>query len=100
MNAMDEENAGFGTLDGAGFGVSSGVGMACEGTLEGDGLSEGQRVGRYVVVRDVNGQRHAVAAGAVAALRETDEGSLLLLPGGRLLHVPQSMHTVMRWLCN
>ena len=61
-------------------------------------LEEGARIGRFLVVRDVEGQRHAVAIGAVSALGETDQGVILLLPGGRLIHVPEPMERVLRWL--
>ncbi len=61
-------------------------------------LREGERVGRYVVVRDVDGRLHALSAGAVSAICETDEGSLLLLPGGRTVHVNHSLPTVLGWL--
>ncbi len=61
-------------------------------------LEEGQRVGRFLVLRDVEGQRHAVAIGAVSALGETDHGVILLLPGGRLIQVPQSMECMLGWL--
>ena len=61
-------------------------------------LSEGERVGRFVVLRDLDGRVHAVAAGSVAAVCETDDGALLMLPGARLLHVPQPMAVVLGWL--
>jgi len=54
-------------------------------------LEDGQRVGRYLVLRDIDGRRHAVAAGAVSALCETDDGVVLMLPGGKLVHVPVAM---------
>jgi len=61
-------------------------------------LEDGQRIGRFVVLRDLGGQVHAVSAGSVGAVCETDDGSLLLLPGGRLIHVGQSLATVLAWL--
>jgi hypothetical protein len=61
-------------------------------------LDEGERVGRFLIVRDTDGRRHAVAAGAVSVLSETDEGTVLLLPGGRMMHVARSMQRVLRWL--
>jgi len=66
--------------------------------LNGDGLEDGQRVGRYLVIRDVDGRRHAIGAGAVAAVSEVDDGSVLVLPGGRLLQVPWPMEKVLAWL--
>jgi hypothetical protein len=47
-----------------------------------ESLAEGTRVGQFVVLRDIDGRTHAVAAGAVAAICETDDGALLMLPGG------------------
>ena len=62
-------------------------------------LIEGQRVGRYLVLRDLERRVHAVAAGCVTALCETDDGSTLLMrAGGRLLHVPRDLATVLAWL--
>ncbi len=61
-------------------------------------LEDGQRIGRFVVLRDLGGQLHAIAAGSVGAVCETEDGSLLLLPGGRLVHVGQSLATVLVWL--
>ena len=61
-------------------------------------LEDGQRIGRFVVLRDLGGQLHAIAAGSVGAVCETEDGSLLLLPGGRLVHVGQPLATVLAWL--
>ena len=61
-------------------------------------LTEGTRIGRFVVLRDVNGVTHAVAAGSVAAICETDDGALLMLPGGKLVQVPQAVEVVLEWL--
>ena len=64
-------------------------------------LSEGTRVGRFVVVRDLEGQTLAVAAGGGGGggrTPATDEGALLMLPGGRLVHVPRTLETVLGWL--
>ena len=61
-------------------------------------LEEGERVGRFVVVRDVEGRIHALAAGSVAAVCETDDGALLMLPGGRMVHVPRPLRVVLDWL--
>ena len=54
-----------------------------EPEAEEESLVEGMRIGRFVVIRDVEGNRPAVAAAAVAALCETDDGTLLMLPGWR-----------------
>lgn len=61
-------------------------------------LEEGMRVGRFVILRDVNGVTHAMAVGSIAAVCETDDGSLLMLPGGRMVHVPRAMDVVLGWL--
>jgi hypothetical protein len=61
-------------------------------------LDDGTRIGRYVVLRDIDGQRHAIAVSAVVALGETDGDTLLHLPGARTLCVPHSLVTVLAWL--
>ncbi len=61
-------------------------------------LVEGTRIGRFVVLRDLEGRRVAVATGSVAAVAEADDGALLMLPGGRMVQVPQSMERVLAWL--
>jgi hypothetical protein len=61
-------------------------------------LAEGTRVGRFVVLRDLDGKTYAVATGSVAALCETEDGALLMLPGGKMVHVPQPMEVVLGWL--
>ena len=66
--------------------------------MTGFALSEGERVGRFVVLRDRDGLVHAVATGSVGALCETEDGVLLLLPGGRLIHVARPMPIVLAWL--
>ncbi len=62
------------------------------------GLQEGERVGRFLVVRDQDGILHAVAAGAVTVMREVDDGTMLLMSGGRMLSVPRTLRTVLAWL--
>ena len=61
-------------------------------------LEEGTRVGRFVILRDVNGATHAVAISSIAAICGTDDGALLMLPGARMVHVPRSMKTILGWL--
>lgn len=63
-----------------------------------DVLHEGERVGRFVVMRDLDGGTHAVAAGSVAAVCQTDDGCLMMLPGGKLLHVGHPLTTILAWL--
>ena len=66
--------------------------------MSGAALGEGERVGRFVVLRDRDGLLHAVAAGSVGALCETEDSVLLLLPGGRLIYVARPMPVVLAWL--
>ena len=66
--------------------------------MTGAALSEGERVGRFIVLRDRDGHLHAVATGSVGALCETEDGLLMLLPGGRLIHVARPMSVVLAWL--
>ena len=61
-------------------------------------LGEGERVGRYVVLRDHDGHLHAVSAMGVGALCETDDGVMLMLPGSRLIHVRYSLSVILAWL--
>ena len=65
---------------------------------EGD-LEDGARVGRFVVLRDVDGRRHATAVTGILALSDADDGDTLLhLPAGRILRVPYSLTTVLAWV--
>lgn len=61
------------------------------------GDAEGTRIGRYVLIRDQEGCLHALSSSAVAGLRECDDGSLLLLTGGRMLQLAHPMMRVLRW---
>ncbi len=55
--------------------------------------------GRFVIVRDRDGCRKAVARHAVSAVCETEEGgSVLMLPGGRMIQVEEDLDTVLQWL--
>ena len=58
----------------------------------------GTRIGRYVALRDIDGCLYAVSPGAVAVVCETDDGTLLMLPGGRMIQVPRAIGTVLTWL--
>jgi len=60
--------------------------------------TDGERVGRFVIVRDIDGHRHALAALAVSALCETDDGTLLMLPGGKLVRTTLSLPHMLRIL--
>lgn len=63
-----------------------------------DSLEEGDRCGRFVLLRDRDGVWHAIAAAAVAAVRDGDAGTTLLLPGGRIIVTDRPFGTVLRWL--
>lgn len=58
-------------------------------------LEEGERVGRFLVLRDLDGRLHAVSASAIGAMPETDEGTVLALPGARHLHVSWSLEVML-----
>lgn len=60
-------------------------------------LEEGERVGRFVVLRDRDGQLHAISTSGVGAMCESDDGVLLLLPGGRLVNVQRPMSLLLAW---
>lgn len=71
--------------DGAAVRAGAGRGSAAQGSH-----------GRHVVVRDRDGRRTAVTRRAVSAVCETEEGgALLLLPGGRMVHVEEDLDTVL-----
>ncbi|MCI0755658.1 hypothetical protein [Teichococcus vastitatis] len=62
-------------------------------------MTSGTRAGRYLLLRDADGQRHAVALSAALALCELDSGgTVLLLPGGRLLRLDEPLEQVLAWL--
>ena len=62
-------------------------------------VPDGTRVGRYLLLRDVDGRRHALLATAVhAASQEEDGDTMLLLPGGRALRVSVPFANVLGWL--
>lgn len=59
----------------------------------------GTRVGRYLVLRDVDGRKHALSAAAVyAACEEEDGDTVLFLPAGRMLRVNVPLGTLLGWL--
>ncbi|WBV42525.1 hypothetical protein [Pseudoroseomonas cervicalis] len=61
-------------------------------------IAEGQRFGRFVIVRDADGTWQALSVTAVMAACETDTGTVLLLPGGRMLQMPRPLFEVLSWL--
>ena len=75
-----------------------GIPQRADGVVHDDCLEEGERIGRFLILRDQDGCLHAVAAGAVSVLREADDGTLLMVTGGKMLSVPRAMRTVLGWL--
>ncbi|MFC7738645.1 hypothetical protein ACFQX4_23210 [Roseomonas sp. GCM10028921] len=62
-----------------------------------DGLTDGTRIGRFVILRDVDGVRHAVSSGGVQAMGDLDGDTLVHLSGARTLRVPHSLATLLSW---
>ena len=68
------------------------------GTGQGAGAPQAGS-GRYVLVRDRDGRRTALARHAVSAVCEAEDGgTVLLLPGGRVVRVEEDLDTVLGWL--
>ena len=62
-------------------------------------MEPGERYGRYVIVRDVEGRIHAVSPTSVAAICDDgDGGCILLLPGARMVRVGEDIELVLEWL--
>ncbi len=62
-------------------------------------LTGGTGSSRFVLVRDRDGRRMAVARHAVSAVGEIEDGgSFLVLPGGRTIVVDETLDLVMQWL--
>ncbi len=62
-------------------------------------LADGARVGRFVILRDIDGRRHATVVTGILALSDADDGDTLVhLPAGRILRVPYSLTTVLAWV--
>ena len=51
---------------------------------------------RHTIFRDLEGRMHALSS--VSAACETDQGTLLMMGGGRMVHVPQTLETTLMWL--
>lgn len=61
-------------------------------------IVSGERIGSFLVLVDQDGVRHAVKPGAVLCVSDADQGrdaTVLQLPGGRVLLVPQPMDEVL-----
>lgn len=61
-------------------------------------MESGTRIGRFVVVRDVDGRLHAIALGAISAVSDDGEGGAMLMVHGMRLHVEQSVEAIMVWI--
>jgi hypothetical protein len=62
-------------------------------------LTAGTRIGRYLVLQDIDGRRHALSATAVHGACEAEDGdTVLFLPGGRALRIDVPLATVLGWL--
>ncbi|WP_426954554.1 hypothetical protein [Muricoccus radiodurans] len=60
-------------------------------------FEDGERLGKFVLLHDRDGTLQALSASAVVAACETDSGTVLLLPGGRMVEVNRSLRTVLSW---
>ncbi len=57
-----------------------------------------ERLGRFLLVRDVEGTRYAIAPTAVSFAVETqDGGTIAFLQGGRAVRFNEDLETVARW---
>ncbi|MBV9748212.1 MAG: hypothetical protein JO157_05315 [Acetobacteraceae bacterium] len=57
-----------------------------------------ERLGRFVLVRDVEGTLYAVAPSAVlVAVATEDGGTVAVLAGGRAVRFAEDLHTVASW---
>jgi hypothetical protein len=66
-----------------------------------DGPGFTGRTGRYLLLRDRDGLRHAIRSGSILAISDADgsEGlTVILLPGGRILVVPIPLDEILGWL--
>jgi len=68
------------------------------GRVSAPAVEEGDRIGRFVVFRDQDGRVLAIAAGAVSAICETDDGGVLVQFSGKLSYLDQPIATVLTWL--
>ena len=57
-----------------------------------------ERLGRFVMVRDVEGTLYAVVLRAVLVAVATEDGStIVVLAGGRAVRLAEDLHTVASW---
>ncbi len=61
-------------------------------------MDDGAQLGRFILVRDIDGRLHALSMSAVVAICAVeDDGSVLLLPGGRVVRLAQDVMQVAGW---
>lgn len=63
-------------------------------------IVHGERCGPFVLLRDVQGRRHALRGNAIVGMSETDEiadETVLTIQGGRSLIVRASLDEVIAW---
>jgi len=62
-------------------------------------MEEGERRGRFVMIRDSDGRLHALSATSVSVVCEdVDGGCLLLIPGGRMIRSERALEEILDWL--
>lgn len=67
--------------------------------MQDERLVPGKRRGRFTVVRDRDGRRYALAATAVVAIcDDADGGTIILMPGGRVIAMDEDIETVLAWV--
>lgn len=62
-------------------------------------MDVGERVGRFLLIRDVEGRIHGIVPTAISAVCDDgDGGSVLVLPAARLLRTDTSVVEMLRLL--
>ena len=64
-------------------------------------IRSGQRVAGFLVLIDSEGCRHAVRLNSIQSLSDTDccgDATLMVLPGGRQVMIPQKLTDVLGWI--
>jgi hypothetical protein len=60
-------------------------------------LEGGERINGFVIVRNRDGDLHALRGGAISGLSNTDGSTVVALYGGRCLIVDRPLLTVLSW---
>jgi hypothetical protein len=69
-----------------------------KGEVEEEVPAAGTRIGRYVLLRDVDGHLHAIAATALIVASDAEDGETVIqLPAARSLRLPVPLATVLMW---